>query len=308
MERKILVAIDGSVYSSNSLDYLIRLFSKNREIAFHLLAVIATTGSDQNWMYDVDPMRQQSPAMETRTRAARKYLNDARERLLRNGLTEEQVTVEAQSSRTNIAMAIHHTAVHGSYDALLIGRRGMGKVGEMFFGSVSSRLLDICREIPLWIIDGEVTSTRFLLAVYALPVSLLAADHLAFIMSADRDSEIYLYHSSQFFGGDPQASAQDFHGQWGKAWCEKYLDMDNNLFGAHTQILLEGGVAKERIRQLAIESDLDAGRDLIRQAKKHHCGTIVIGRRGPEINKGFFGGVSDRTIQKAQDQAVWLVG
>ncbi|HHB75277.1 MAG TPA: universal stress protein [Desulfobulbus sp.] len=308
MEKKILVAIDGSVYSSNSLDYLIRLFSHDDEAVIHLLAVISSAGSDQNWMFDVDPLRQQSPVMDRKTRVAGKYLQDAKERLLRNGFMEEQVEVQTTSSRANIATAIHHAAVQGSYDALLVGRRGMGKVGEMFFGSVSSQLLESCHEIPLWIIDGEVTSTHFLLAVHALPVSLMAADHLAFIMQANPQSEIYLYHSSQFFGNDPQVSREDFYAQWGKDWCAQHLDLENHLFGAHTRILTEGGVAGERIKQLAIQSDLDAGHDLLRQAKKHHCGTIVLGRRGRETNKGFFGGVSERTMQKAQNQAVWLVG
>ncbi len=308
MEKKILVAIDGSVYSSNSLDYLIRLFKHDSEAVIHLLAIISSAGSDQNWMFDVDPLRKQSPAMEAKTRVANKYLKDARERLLRNGFNEEQLKVETQSSRANIATAIHHTAVQGSFDALLIGRRGMGKVGEMFFGSVSSKLLETCHEIPLWIIDGEVTSARFLLAVHALPISLMAADHLSFIMQANTESEIYLYHSSQFFGSDPQIPKEEFYAQWGEDWCKKHLDLDSNLFGAHTQVLIEGGVAKERIKRLSVESDLDASRDLLRQAKKHHCGTIVLGRRGRETNKGFFGGVSERTMQKAQDQAVWLVG
>ncbi len=308
MEKKILVAIDGSVYSSNSLDYLIRLFSHDDEAVIHLLAVISSAGSDQNWMFDVDPLRRQSPAMDAKTRVAGKYLQDAKKRLLRNGFTEEQIDVQITSSRANIATAIHHAAAQGSYDALLIGRRGMGKVGEMFFGSVSSQLLESCHEIPLWIIDGEVTSIHFLLAVHALPVSLMAADHLSFIMQANPQSEIYLYHSSQFFGNDPQASREDFYTQWGEEWCAQHLDLENDLFGAHTRILIEGGVAEERIKRLDVQSGLDASQDLLRQAKKHHCGTIVLGRRGREINKGFFGGVSERTTQKAQNQAVWLVG
>ncbi len=308
MEKKILVAIDGSVFSSNSLDYLIRLFAHDNETIVHLLAVVSSAGSDQNWMFEVDPLRKQSPAMDAKTRVAEKYLKDAEKRLLRNGFTEKQVNVEATSSRANIATAIHHAAVHGSYDALLIGRRGMGKVGEMFFGSVSSQLLESCHEVPLWIIDGEVTSTRFLLAVHALPVSLMAADHLAFIIQANPESEIYLYHSSRFFGSDPRVSRKDFYAQWGEEWCAKYLDLENNLFGAHTRILIEGGVDKERIKQLDVQSGFNASHDLLRKAKKHHCGTIVLGRRGRETNKGFFGGVSERTTQKAQNQAVWLVG
>ncbi len=309
MERKILVAIDGSVYSSNSLDYLIRLFHHDPDIVIHLLAVVSSAGSDQNWMFDVDPLREQSAASDRKTRSAYRYLKDAKKRLVRNGFAEEQVSYQAETGRTNISTAIHHIANHGHFDALLIGRRGMGKVGEMFFGSVSSWLLDKCHEVPLWIIDGEASSNRFLLAVHSIPESLMAADHLAFIMEADSKSEILLYHSIPVFGGKScPCVEEEFHQQWGKAWCTEHLDLENYLFHAHAQILMEGGVAKKRITQLPMRRDIDASRDLLRHAKKHHCGTIVLGRRGRDVDKGMFGGVSYRTLQNAENIAIWLVG
>lgn len=309
MERKILVAIDGSVYSSNSLDYLIRLFQHDHTIKIHLLAIVSTAGSDQNWMFDVDPLRAQAPATDKKTATAYKYLKDAKRRLMRNGFLEEQISHQAESSRANIPTAIHHIANQGKYDALLVGRRGMGKVGEMFFGSVSSYLLEKCREVPLWMIDGEVSSPRILLAVYSLPVSLLAADHLAFIMQDNPESSICLYHSVQLFGGKQSVTKEDFHKQWGKEWCDKHLDLENDLFHAHAQILKEGGVDKGRISRLPMHKGLDTSLDLLHQARKHHCGTIVLGRRGREAGKGFFSGrVSDRTMQHAQNVAVWLTG
>lgn len=308
MERKILVAIDGSVYSSNSLDYIIRLFKNDTGVSIHLLAIVSSAGNDQNWMYEVDPLRGQFPATDKKTRIAFKYLKDAKERLLRNGFSEERISFQTQSNKANIAATIHHAAVQGQYDALLVGRRGMGKVGEMFFGSVSSSLLDTCHEIPLWIIDGEVSSIRFLLAVHALPASLMAADHLAFILKADTESKIYLYHSNQLFGGDKVATAKDFYPQWGEEWCKKHLDIENNLFHAHTEILTEGGIAENRIIQLPVQQGLDASHDLLQQVKNHRCGTIVLGRRGRKENKGLFGGVSARIMQNAQNLAVWLVG
>ena len=200
MKKKILVAVDGSVYSSNSIDYLIRLFKKDPNMTIQLLSIISAGSSDQNWMLEVDPLRSESPAVELRKAKASRYLKDAKNRLLRNGFTDEQVEFSAESSTTTIATSIHHHASQGLYDGLLVGRRGVGKVGEMFLGSVSADLLIKCHEVPLWIIDGEVTSSHFLLAVHSTPQSLLAADHLSFIMQNCPESKIYLYHSSSVFG------------------------------------------------------------------------------------------------------------
>jgi len=308
MKKKILVAVDGSVYSSNSLDYLIRLFKQNTDVDIVLLSIVSAGSTDQNWMLDVDPLRADTPAVELRKAKAERYLKDARDRLLRNGFAEEQIDYTITASSAAIATSIHHQANQGIFDSLLIGRRGVGKVGEMLLGSVSADLMIACHEVPLWIIDGEVTSTRFLLAVHCTPQSLRAADHLAFIMSDHPGTEIFLYHSSAVFGSTPAAPAEKFHAQWGKEWCSKYLDLDNHLYQAHTRLLLDNGFPETKISRILPHRDLDASHDLLRQAKKHGCGTIVLGRRGREADKGLLGGVSDRTTQQAQNMTVWLVG
>ena len=48
MNKKVLVAIDGSVYSLNSIDYLIRLFNEDNALSLHLFAVVSEAGTGQN--------------------------------------------------------------------------------------------------------------------------------------------------------------------------------------------------------------------------------------------------------------------
>lgn len=305
--KKIMAAIDGSAYSSNSLDYLIRLFHDNKNISFHLFSVVSARSGDQNWMFEVDPLRKHSPATERKKITAEKYLRDAKARLIRNGFNENHITFCAQITSIQIAAAIHHEACKGQYDALVIGRRGIGKVGEMLLGSVSANLVDVCRELPLWIVDGEITSSRFLLAVHSMPKSLIASDHLGYIIKDHPDVEVMLYHSKSLFRKAPKLPLEELHQQWGKEWCDKYLDPDNYFFYAHAQILKDHGVSPKCITQLPMKTELDASRDLIKQAKKHNCGTIIVGRRPKGSEKGIFGGVSDRTLTQAQNLALWLV-
>ncbi len=308
MNKKILIAIDGSAYSSNSLDYLIRLFKNDEFISVHLLSIVSSAAGNQSWMFEVDPLRQHSPAVERRKRTAEKYLKDAQARLIRNGFNKNNITFQAEITSASIATAIHDEANRGIYDGLLIGHRGIGKVGEMFFGSVSSYLVEQCHEVPLWIIDGETTSTHFLLAVHGKPQSLMAADHLGYIIKNNPGSRILLYHSSVLFGDKTKMKVEDFYDQWGKDWCDQHIDLDTYLYHAHTQILLDNGIELARISKLPMRTDLEASRDLLRQARKHECGTIVIGRRARSEGKGIFGGVSDRALQKAENTALWLVG
>lgn len=307
MERTLLVAVDGSVYSANSLDYLARLFATDHDLSVHLLNVASSGGVDKDWMNDVDPLRLQTAGSDKRSILGRKYLKEAEERLLRQGFTPERLQTRVKNA-SSISNAIREEAERGNFDAIVIGRRGLGSVGSMFFGSTSTDLIEKCHRSPLWIIDGNVSASRFLLAVHSHPSSLMAADHLAFMLKGIPGAEICLYHSNSVFGSQTPAKAEDFHAQWGKQWCDQYLDLDNYLFYAHAQLLVDNGFSRHRITQLPAQMHLDVSSDLLKQAKQHHCGTIVIGRRRRDLSRGQLKGVSDKTVKQAQNVAVWLAG
>ena len=307
MEKAILVAIDGSVHSTNSLDYLANLFASDSTVHLHLLSIVPAGGAGKEWMFEVDPHRTQSPASEKRAHLASRYLKEAIERLMRRGIDKERILSRVKIA-SGISSAIREEAERENYDALVVGRRGIGAMGTMFFGSTSGELIARCHHIPLWIVDGTVTSSRFLLAVQNQPASLMAADHLGFILKSHPQAEIYLYHSDSVFGKQQPARAEEFHHQWGKEWCDRHLDPDNFLFYAHAQLLMDSGISRHRIIQLPMQMHLDVGSDLLRQAKQHSCGTIVIGRRRRDTAGGQIKGVSDKTLKQAQDVAVWLAG
>lgn len=307
MEKTILVAVDGSVYSGNSLDYLAKLFGPDRSLSIHLLSVVSSGGGGKDWMFDVDPHRSQSAGSEKRAHLARKQLKDAEDRLVRNGFSKEQIESRVKIA-SGISGAIREEAERGNYDSVLIGRRGLGAMGNMFFGSTSGDLIEKCHKVPLWIVDGNVNASRFLLAVHSHPTSLMAADHLAFMLKGHSGVEICLYHSNSVFGSQQAAKAEDFHAQWGKAWCDQYLDLENFLFYAHAQLLADHGIPRRSITQLPTQMHIDVSSDLLRQAKQHNCGTIVVGRRRRDLTKGQLKGVSDKTLKQAQNIAVWLAG
>lgn len=308
MQKTILVAIDGSVHSANSLDYLARLFGNDASLNVHLLAVAPSGGAGKEWMFDVDPHRSPSAGSDKRSQQATQHLREATERLERGGFPQERIKSSVRTATRGIATTIGDEAERGNYDSLVIGRRGLGAAGGMLFGTTSGELVEKCHRVPLWIVDGTVTAVRFLLAVHCQPSSLRAADHLGFILKDHPSAEICLYHSNSVFGKQPLAPAEDFHAQWGQEWCDRHLDIDNFLFYAHAQVLMDNGIGRHRITQLPVQMHLDVSGDLLRQAKAHNCGTIVIGRRSRTGAAGQFKGVSDKALKQAENLAVWLAG
>ena len=186
MERKILAAVDGSLFSFNALRYLSHLFTDLKGINVHLLCVVpagpVTIGTE--WLKEEERMSMVSKPVRIKLSAARRFMEEAVLQLGRRGIAPNQVSTSVKLSRRGVAADILSEAQKGLYDALLIGRRGVGKIEELFMGSsLSSAMAERCYGLPLWIVTGKVNSRKFLLPVDKSFNSLKAADHLGFIVS-----------------------------------------------------------------------------------------------------------------------------
>ncbi|MFZ5775484.1 MAG: universal stress protein [Thermodesulfobacteriota bacterium] len=312
MQRKVLVAVDGSPYSTNSLRYLGQLFHHLDEIHIDLLGLTpvgASSTAAREWLTDQELLNVASPTARKAMVAMNKYMDQARETLQRLGIAPEQIHTEVHPTHFGIADDILHTARKGKYDALLIGRRGIGKLEELIMGSVSAAILEKCHDVPLWIIDGQVNSCKFLVPVDGSVNALRAIDHLGFMISDNPCAEVTLFYSQALLASQPQIDPTEFHALWGKEWCDTHLTRADSLFHAPKQLLIESGFPEARIQWLQTFKGIDPSRQILRQALVDDFGTIVLGRRScHSTEKGLLRGVSDRVLLMAEQVAVWIVG
>lgn len=309
MHKEILVAIDGSTYSNHSLSYLTTLFADQSDITFRLCMWITASASVMpSAAPSKDSLIPTGGGQAKKEATANRYLKKACERLTRAGVSDERIKTSIQVSGYNIAGTIQQNAENKLVDSILVGRRGLGGISEMLMGSVSATLFQKCHSIPLWIIDGEVTSKDFLVPVDGSPGSLMAVDHLCHILGKREDVRISLYHCSSLFSKKPQCSPELFYHKWDKEWCDTHLSKHDCLFNAPHLLLHEAGIPDKQIQILPETSGLEEAQGILREAKRQKCGTIVMGRRGVGMAKGLFGGVSDRTVKRVQDLALWVVG
>jgi nucleotide-binding universal stress UspA family protein len=311
MLKKILIAVDGSPYSTHSLRYLGQLFQQLPEIHFHLLSLVPASSAGsaaKDWLTEAELLNTVSPATRNLLATQKKYMLQATDTLKRLGIAEEQVHTSVRLSPRSVAQDIIHEARQGKYDALLIGRRGIGKLEKMIMGSVSATILEKCHDVPLWIIDGQVNSRKFLVPVDGTCHSLKAIDHLAFILAGNPYAEVTLFYSKALLGSHPKIEPKDFYAVWGETWCEEHLRREDSLFHAPKQLLLDSGFPEERIFWKETFMGIDPSRQILRQALIDDFGTIVMGRRGEEASKGLFRGVSDRVLLMAEEVAIWIIG
>lgn len=165
MDKKVLVAVDGSRASLMALDYVatmeaavipdlwVTLFHVEEAIPHALRGEMEKTPESFRRL----------KAMEERiAQRTAKVLDSARQRLLDAGLDPAKVEYSRQGRAMGLAKDIVFRGEHGNYDAVVLGRRGLSRVEKMFLGSVTNKVVQHADRVPVWVVGGLVKSCRVL--------------------------------------------------------------------------------------------------------------------------------------------------
>ncbi len=312
MEKKLLLAIDGSKNSLTALEYVGRLFNDCPEttlVLFHVLPPIPPIYKEESAM---DPMAQKHLLQwkEKQQEAIEGVLKKSKERLLKSGWPESQIQTRPQEQRIGIARDILLEAEKGIYDAVVIGRRGLSKVVEIFLGSVSHKVIQGAKELPVWVIGKKGADSKILVAVDGSENSKRAVDHLSFILGSCKDGriEILLLNVRPGFitlsGTRVYPNLSAFAGS-----KDDYEKKISPFLDQCQEMLQEAGIAPRQIKRKIVLKSADIAKAVLSEAQKGGYETIVVGRRGISKAQEFFmGSISHNILQQAGDKAVWIVG
>ena len=196
MEKKILLAVDGSIHSKHAIQYAVRMSSVVRDFTCTLLHVQPAISQ-----FLLDEARTDFKAQDELKKVIRRNAEDAqgmlekyKAQMVRMGIADKRIDVVTQPRLLGLARDILQRAQEGLYDAIVVGRRGLSRVQKAFMGSVTAKLAEHSRVIPVWMVDGDVTSTRIIVAVDGSEYSLRAVDHLSFMVGENPNISVTLFH------------------------------------------------------------------------------------------------------------------
>jgi len=309
MQKKVAVAVDGSVNCECALRYVANLSRVVKGLKCVLLHVQPPLSQ-----YLTDEAERKPKALKALNKlikdnkaASTAILQRAQRHLIQNGIDAADIELCTRVRFTGVAEDLLSLCQDRSFDALVIGRRGLTRIQELLMGSVTTNLIEHANLTPLWIVDGEVPNNNILLAADGSTYSLRALDHLAFMLGGTSDSKIKMVHV--------EPRLQDFcaiETDAGTISAAEELLLDENqrcIAGFRNKaitILQQNGLNHGRLEIETVKTGLSVSGAIRDAADKGGYGTIVVGRRG--LTKGMFtGSVSRSIIQKASNAAVWLV-
>ncbi|MCP4623832.1 MAG: universal stress protein [bacterium] len=309
MDKKILLAVDDSLQSKDAVKYAVTISSAVKElhyVLFHVQPMIS--------QYLIDEAQKNPQAgtdlnkvIKKNDASARNMLEEYQNRMVRLGIDEDRIEIVTRPRALGLAKDIIDFGHVGRYDAIVVGRRRMSRLQEVFMGSVSSKLLEHSQYIPVWLVDGEITSDKIMVAVDGSESSLRAVDHLSFMLMGNPNVEVTLLHvmsnAKEFYeeslDEEPSAELENLVSSDDKKRIDQF-------YATAVEKFKDAGVAESQIQIQTVEGRRRPGKVIIETAEKGNFGTVVIGRRG--INKAFFmGSVSHYVINKASGCALWVV-
>jgi nucleotide-binding universal stress UspA family protein len=309
MQKKILVAVDDSPHSRQAVDYAARMKTLIPGLGFTLMHIQPPVSQ-----FLLDEAQRSSQAQAELNRAAARNAEAARgllakfkDLMVRAGVPEAEIDLLTLPRHMGLAKDILDQAEGGLFDAVLLGRRGISSVQQMFLGSVSAHLIQNSALIPVWLVDGAVSSKQVLAAVDGSESALRAVDHLAFMLSGNPEVRIRFFHVAPRlkdfcevdFAQKPAEGLEALIAQ-GDQRC-----MDD-FFSAALAKLQSAGFQEKQIETQTQATLVSVGETILSAAREGGFGTLVMGRRG--MNRSFFGGkVSYYVSQKLSDAALWLV-
>ena len=309
MEKKVLLAVDNSQPSRNAIAYVGKTaeYIKNLHyVLFHVQPTISLFLQDEakkslKAQTEIEKLKKKNDA------SARRLLEDYRNKMVQSGIAEERIETVTRPRDLGLAKDILEFGQDGNYDAIVVGRRGLSRIEEMYMGSITSNILEHSKVLPVWLIDGEVESNGILVAIDGSEGALRAVDHVSFMLSHNPDSRLTLFHVTSNardycevnFNDQPSPELEDIVSRGDRACIDQFY--------AHAlQKFKDAGISESQLELKTTRRNRKAGKAILDEAQKGHFGTVVIGKSG--IDKAFFmGSVSRYVINRASDRALWIV-
>lgn len=308
-DKKILVAVDGSNQSLEAVRYVSKTFlsQPTKVVLYHVLSSLP------EFFYDLGekPRIPKATATIFACEIALKdsldrFMSEARDILIDADIPDEAIDIEIHEREEGIARDIIKESRHG-YRAVIVGRDGLNKINTFVLGSVATKVIERLINIPIIIVGGRPNPSRILLALDESKGAMQAVEYVGTMMNKSK-IDVTLFHAIRGFSIFESRFEPVINLTHKKDWLEEVRLNMKPVFEKARMRLIDSGFGPKRITTKLIEGASSRAGAIVEEARAGGYGTIVVGRRGlSTVYEFLMGRVSNKVIQMAKDQAVWVV-
>ena len=309
MEKKIMIAVDDSRHSQNAVRYAAGIYEALKDVKFTLMHVQPTIS--QYLLAEARKSPRAYAELEKVNRknseAGRRLLENFKKQMVALGLSEGDIQISNRPRTLGVARDILEYSEAGHFDALIMGRRGLSGLEEVFLGGVSANVVNNSVDTPVWLVDEQVSCKDILLAVDGSESSYRAVDHLAFIMGGNADVKISFFHvTPRLKDFCPVDFEEIYTEELENIIRQGDKDCIDHFLSRAKKRLNEAGIRESQINFEVRDGVIRVGKAVLDEYREGNFGTLVVGRRGVD-RKFFTGSVSRYLSNNFANGALWVV-
>ena len=312
--RRILVTTDGSENALKSAAYVADLYGGAADFE----AMIFTVYPAVPPLYREESLnpairKQFTSWLKRREENAYRFIEEAGKVLQKGGLKRSQIKVKQSLQVVGVARDIIREMDAQKYEAAVMGKKGMSWFDDFFLGSITSKLLEISENHPLWVVEGKgFASRKVLIAMDETEHTLYLARYAGRMLQGIGGVEILFYHFCSPFTEMLEPEEREKMRGVEKKFVEGEKEKMTHWFEKAQKILLDLGFEKKSITS---RFDFDSSAPpqkvsqvVLNELHKGNFGTLILGRKGSTRAREFrVGSVALRIVAEAQNCAVWVV-
>jgi nucleotide-binding universal stress UspA family protein len=307
-QKKLLLAIDGSEHALDTVRYVAEFapFHEMRVVLFNIFSDVP----EYYWDLELNPHGgtpdenlMASEMQKQQRKTIQNYMDKAKQGLIQSGFPENAVTVKINSRKEGIARDIINEA-RDEYNAIVIGRKGMGSFKEIVVGSVADKIVTKTTFLPVIVIGEIPPDKNILIAIDTSKNAMRAVDYVATTLG-DFDFKIHLLHVIRGEKDFERPTPISFLPKEYLKFVERTI---NTVFDEAKRRLTNAGFKSDQITTQITTGGSSRAGAIVSEARGRDYGTIVIGRKGfSDVPDFAIGRVSNKVIHLIRNKAVWIV-
>jgi nucleotide-binding universal stress UspA family protein len=157
MANKVLLALDNSKYSLKAVRYVAKTLKPDSMVT--MLTVLpdptAACGLDGPSLIPIfkENIRTFCTIEDAKKASMEGFLEEAKKRLVEVGFSPKNVSIRIRKKKSGIARDILREAKQGTYDTVVMGRRGLTGVKQFMAGSVTNKMFQYAQDVTLVIVE-----------------------------------------------------------------------------------------------------------------------------------------------------------
>ncbi|MEN6437676.1 MAG: universal stress protein [Syntrophobacter sp.] len=305
-KRRILLLVDGSDQSYDLINYISKAYIlwQTEVVLFNVLDPVP----DSFWDWEKDPLGPQYLTFlkDWESKQMNKmldFMQRARQVLISAGAEENLINIKVQKRQTGIARDALAEAKSG-YDAVALGRRGLGAIPDPALGNVAGKMLGSLTTVPLCIVGGKPRLGRVLIGLDNSAGALRAASFVGKYLGSSNPA-VTLAHVVR----NPERLSPELLSE---AYTQRLMESAQAailpVFNKVTRSLTTAGIKTPQITTKVITGVGSRAGALLDEARHGMFGSLVIGRRGvSEVVQFQMGRVAAKLTQISNEMALWIV-